>query len=312
MKTRIFAAILFFSSAVALAQIDTNIIKYLPLKIGNVWVYNYTGVPASGQTRISITGTTVSNGHTYYLFQQTGGKCTCAQSTYSPFIDSLKPMRIDSLSGDIMFLGANTSCLWHSGEMLLDSMKTRIGDINNNSCNSTFCMDTNQLNIFGQLRQTKYVGANIGQYSRLRRYARGIGLVSSYMGCSFGYSCNYTLAGCEINGAVYGDTAFPTGISQISSEIPESFSLSQNYPNPFNPDTKIKFQIANSGNVKLTVYDGIGKEVTTLFNQQLQPGTYETEWDASNYTSGVYFYKLTVSSEQLTKYTETKKLVLIK
>ncbi len=103
----------------------------------------------------------------------------------------------------------------------------------------------------------------------------------------------------------------PIGIKPISSEVPASFSLSQNYPNPFNPVTKIKFDIPPSkgarGMTSLIVYDALGREIAILVNEQLYPGTYEVEWDASNYPSGVYFYKLTAGD-----YTETKKMVLIK
>jgi hypothetical protein len=107
----------------------------------------------------------------------------------------------------------------------------------------------------------------------------------------------------------------PIGIKQISSEIPDKFNLSQNYPNPFNPSTKIKFDIPNfplmkgvrGMSVRLTIYDLLGREVATLVNRQLQPGTYEVEWDGTNYPSGVYFYKLSAGD-----YIETKKMVLVK
>jgi hypothetical protein len=99
------------------------------------------------------------------------------------------------------------------------------------------------------------------------------------------------------------------GIKNISSEIPSSYSLSQNYPNPFNPVTKIKFDIsANSvGQTFLSVYDLLGREVATLVNEQLQPGTYEVTFDGSNLPSGVYFYRLSSGN-----YIETKKMLMIK
>jgi hypothetical protein len=104
-----------------------------------------------------------------------------------------------------------------------------------------------------------------------------------------------------------------TGINKISENIPSAFSLSQNYPNPFNPSTKIKFDVPNSpfevdkGDVKLVVYYALGIEITTLVNGTLSPGTYETEWNASNYASGIYYYRL-ISGD----YSETKKMILIK
>ncbi len=101
------------------------------------------------------------------------------------------------------------------------------------------------------------------------------------------------------------------GIQPISSEVPDNFSLSQNYPNPFNPVTKIKFSIPPSrgarGMTRLIIYDILGREVTMLVNEQLKPGTYEVEWDGSNFPSGVYFY--TLKTEQ---FRETKRMVLLK
>jgi hypothetical protein len=108
------------------------------------------------------------------------------------------------------------------------------------------------------------------------------------------------------------------GIKPVSSEIPEQFSLSQNYPNPFNPATKIKFEIPKSkfetnSKTEIRIYDVLGREVATLVNEQLSPGTYEVEWDGTNFPSGVYYYQLTVSSEQLTtNFIETKKMVLLR
>jgi len=97
------------------------------------------------------------------------------------------------------------------------------------------------------------------------------------------------------------------GIQQISSEIPMGFSLSQNYPNPFNPATKLKFQVPYSENVRIAIYDALGKEVEVLVNKQLTPGTYETDWDASKFSSGIYYYRMTAG-----KYTDTKKMILVK
>jgi hypothetical protein len=123
----------------------------------------------------------------------------------------------------------------------------------------------------------------------------------------------------------------PIGIQPISTEVPSQYFLFQNYPNPFNPVTKIKFDIPTPLNppeggtqdVKLVVYDVLGREVASLIprggQEGLNPGTYEVEWDASNYPSGVYFYRLIVtdaSSPQANLlsiiFSETKKMVLIK
>lgn len=97
------------------------------------------------------------------------------------------------------------------------------------------------------------------------------------------------------------------GIKNISSEIPSSYSLHQNYPNPFNPSTFIKFDVAKSSFVILKIYDALGREVAVIVNEDLKPGTYEADWNASNYPSGVYFYKLLTDG-----FSETKKMLLVK
>jgi hypothetical protein len=98
----------------------------------------------------------------------------------------------------------------------------------------------------------------------------------------------------------------------ISLEIPKMYILSQNYPNPFNPMTKIRFDIPSlvrrgAGVVVLKVYDILGREITTLVNEQLSPGTYEVEFDGTNFASGVYYYTLSADD-----FTQSMKMVLLK
>ncbi len=106
------------------------------------------------------------------------------------------------------------------------------------------------------------------------------------------------------------------GIRTISTETPSAFSLTQNYPNPFNPTTKIRFAISGSSAAQtfLSVYDMLGREISTLVNEELKPGIYEAEWNASSYPSGVYFYRLSVFQAGFAarSYVETKKMVLIR
>ncbi|MBK8552270.1 MAG: T9SS type A sorting domain-containing protein [Ignavibacteria bacterium] len=97
------------------------------------------------------------------------------------------------------------------------------------------------------------------------------------------------------------------GIKNIGTEIPAKYSLSQNYPNPFNPVTNLEFGISKLGFVTLKIYDLLGKEVATLVNEKLNPGTYRVEFDAGTLTSGVYFYRLTSGD-----FTDTKRMLLIK
>ena len=91
--------------------------------------------------------------------------------------------------------------------------------------------------------------------------------------------------------------------------VPTEFVLFQNYPNPFNPTTSIKFQIPEwvSGNVTLSIFDVLGRKIESLVNENLQKGIYEIEFDASNLTSGIYYYKLESGN-----YTNTRKMILLK
>jgi hypothetical protein len=143
-------------------------------------------------------------------------------------------------------------------------------------------------------------------YGTFRRYVKGFGLATSHQNGSYSTSCTYSLAGCVLNGVVYGDTTI-TVVHPISSEIPSKYSLSQNYPNPFNPVTIINYQLPVSNQVRLVIYDILGREIAVLVNEKLSSGTYEVKWDGSNYPSGMYFYKLITA-----EYTETRKMVLIK
>lgn len=99
------------------------------------------------------------------------------------------------------------------------------------------------------------------------------------------------------------------GLSEVKEDdiIPNKVWLSQNYPNPFNPITVIAFLLPEKQNVSLKVYDILGKEVVTLVDEELNGGYYEKTFNATNLSSGIYFYRLITDN-----YNETKKMLLIK
>ncbi len=109
-----------------------------------------------------------------------------------------------------------------------------------------------------------------------------------------------------------------TVIHSISNNVPSEFSLKQNYPNPFNPETNIGFRIADFGFASIKIYNDLGQEIASLVNENLKPGSYEVQWDAANYPSGVYFYKLYATggigynSNNGELYSLTKKMMLVK
>lgn len=93
----------------------------------------------------------------------------------------------------------------------------------------------------------------------------------------------------------------------IEKSLPTQFSLSQNYPNPFNPSTNINFELPNQGEVKLQIFNVVGQLISTLVDQKMDAGSYSFKWDASNFSSGTYFYRITYNNQ-----TVSKKMILMK
>jgi hypothetical protein len=191
-------------------------------------------------------------------------------------------------------------------DQMLDSLLARKNDhyygIRLDFFNS-YCTvaDTFQGSFQGHVGSCKHItvsGSGFNEYYLLN----GFGVTSVFKCFQNGYE-DY-LIGCVINGIQIGTI---TGNSTPEEYLPEFFELQQNYPNPFNPVTHFGFKIAEFGLVKLMIYDVLGKEMQTLVSEELQPGSYEADWEASAYPSGVYYYKL-----ESNKFTETKKMVLIK
>jgi hypothetical protein len=103
----------------------------------------------------------------------------------------------------------------------------------------------------------------------------------------------------------YFDVA--SDIHEVSQGIPVQTELLQNYPNPFNPTTSVEFRIGQFGLVRLRLYDLLGREVGTIVNEELPPGSYVRTFDGSSLASGAYFYRLEVGD-----FTQTRRLLLLK
>jgi len=135
--------------------------------------------------------------------------------------------------------------------------------------------------------------------------------LSSYPGTTPRFAFRYCTGDCNADGyAVFLDKVEmlgTVGITPIGTNVPKKYSISQNFPNPFNPTTKIKFDVPKNGNVTLEVFNNLGQLVSTLHNGYTNAGYYETSFDGSKLTSGMYFYKLTSKD-----FTETKKMILVK
>ena len=96
-------------------------------------------------------------------------------------------------------------------------------------------------------------------------------------------------------------------ISWSLAILPVQYSISQNFPNPFNPTTTIKFDIAKNTFVNIKIFDILGREIYSLVNEELNAGSYTVDWDATGFSGGIYFYRISAGN-----YTETKKMILAK
>lgn len=123
--------------------------------------------------------------------------------------------------------------------------------------------------------------------------------VTGYAGVSSGGNDIYTLRYSPV----------PIGIQPVEGSIPVSFNLYQNYPNPFNPSTNIRIDIPAGGEryTKLEIFDVLGKLISTLVDENLKPGTYIVNWNASGASSGVLFYRLSSGD-----FIKTNKMIMIK
>ncbi|HWA06488.1 MAG TPA: T9SS type A sorting domain-containing protein [Ignavibacteria bacterium] len=315
MKTlcRIFIGSYLILSGFSYSQ-NMNITKYFPLSVGNVWVYHGTyfsiQCQSSFKVRVRIDSVFTANGKTYYKFTSyhrviSGGNCTYG------FLNNYA-YRIDSVNGNIYRFMPNPLCSFSPDERVIDSLRSLIGDTiyicGESSDPKRALTDTSSSEVFGSQKKSRlFRGGNFHEFSTQNKYAEDFGLIYYGMG-GMSLSSQGTLTGCVINGVLYGDTSYYIlGLTKISGEIPEIFSVSQNYPNPFNPSTQISFDIPLATHVNLIIYDQIGREIEILMDEYISPGSYKYEWNAANYPSGIYFYKL-----QAGDYVETKKMVLIK
>jgi len=101
-------------------------------------------------------------------------------------------------------------------------------------------------------------------------------------------------------------------IVEVDLGLPKNFALEQNYPNPFNPSTTIRFALSTYARVTIKLYNALGQQVTNIINSELDAGIHETTFNASQLSSGVYFYMLEAQGANGSNFTATKRLILMK
>jgi N-acetylneuraminic acid mutarotase len=145
---------------------------------------------------------------------------------------------------------------------------------------------------------------------------------SNFKATGRGDNTLYTVAGYTTVGVgttekltftyIDGPCSNMVGLGNSNYSIPKDYILEQNYPNPFNPSTVISFGLPKASNVKLTVFDPSGKELTLLTDKEYSAGRHSIEFNAGDFSSGVYFYKIEARESGSILYSAVKKMVLIK
>jgi photosystem II stability/assembly factor-like uncharacterized protein len=129
----------------------------------------------------------------------------------------------------------------------------------------------------------------------------------------FKYGWGYHVSPTGIHTTTGGNDTFYTPVKQISWNVPKDFKLFNNYPNPFNPETKIGYELKVASYVKLIVYDITGKIIDIHVDEKQEAGRYETVFNGSELSSGIYFFKIQIQDEKGgVIYVETKRAILIK
>ena len=161
--------------------------------------------------------------------------------------------------------------------------------------------------VSGRIGALRYNGQTITEDVEL--------LDSPYNIASFGEDENREIYVCSFNGKIY-QIETPTSIrrGEGANEFPEkSYTLLQNFPNPFNPSTSFQFTVSTSQFISLKIFDVLGKEIATLVEKNLSPGTYTIPWNASNYPNGIYFGRIVAGgNETVEKFASFNAVVLEK
>ena len=283
MKTYLFILIfcVYFSHGESFAQ------KAFPLAEGNSWYYSIVdhGQPPTYFSFKVIGDTLMTNGKLYSIFEP-----------YDMFYE--RYIRSDSLS--IYYWDAEND----SEKVIFNFNADSNYVINFANYNNIFLSNSFKITLFGEL--TNYYsfsldGLVLGEIKISDKF--GYEHYSDYGDNSSVIGVEWSLKGCLISDTLFGET---TNID-LDKESLYHFELAQNYPNPFNPVTKLNIVIPHEDEIKLSIYNSLGQLIEVIAEESLSAGKYSFYWNASNYPSGIYYYRLETS-----KYFETKKCVLLK
>jgi len=169
-----------------------------------------------------------------------------------------------------------------------------------------FAPDPNNVNLSSMWSDTVIVNIKKGANRLLVKSLQTTGRYDFSLNiCELQSDMNYR--GNRVRGLKFSTSSGGTSVDEKNPQPPVSFDLKNCYPNPFNPTTLITYQLAKPSHVRIMVFDITGREVTTLVSEEKPAGSYSVSWNASNNSSGVYFYKLTAGN-----YSQVRKMVLVK
>ncbi len=289
-----FLVVFIFSGSVnAQSLTKQEMLEFYPNNIGNSWSYGWlyydiiNDYYEAGTDKIYISKDTLINNSKYWAVEFNYGSYN-----YEHYFE-----RIDTSTGDVLRIDDLSS-----GETyLVDNIYAGIGDtisISNNRyllyCDKIVVLsirDTVINNFQTTIREVVGLPSNSKLY-----FARNIGMLGS--------GKNYWVDTAIVNGNVFSNI---TDVKENYKHIINEFVLYQNYPNPFNPTTTINYALLKPGFVAIKLYDVMGREIKTLLSEEKSRGSYSLQFDASNLSSGIYFYKMIANG-----FIQTKKMILLK
>lgn len=267
---------------------------FYPLEVGNVWQYKVTNtvddndnIVNKGYDFMKVLSDTIIGDNRYFKVE-------------TVIWDEVKYLRYDSLESSIVRYLGNEEAI----SFKLNSLKNDCWDfefMGKEICNKGTYLES----IFGIEKPVIYF-SQVGFNSRYYNLAKDFGPTwimndQSWTNIDFWH---YDLVYAKINGVEYGTFV---SVENEDTNYPKDYSLSQNYPNPFNPTTIINYSIPEQGKVALKVFDILGREIKTLVNKYQAAGSYEVEFNATELSSGIYFYRIIADG-----FVETKKMILMR
>lgn len=290
---RFFPSSLLLLMFFAVLTLEMRAQDFYPLDSANTWSYrvfhsNYPQPPDSTTRQPSITtDTLMPNGHTYRRLSQ-------SDPLGSLFV------RVDSTHVHYCFDGLDVPMF---------NLRDTVGTVDTIRWGPLFTSRLDRVDsilIFGQWRTARYYSFD-GLVQSEATLAEGFGIVDAVDWGDGGWPFNY-IAWWRIRGCIIRDTLYGTLVSVPREEMqPTEFRLFQNYPNPFNPSTRIEFDLAAAGPVRLAVTDLLGREVATVVDGFMSSGKHEIAFDASHLATGVYVYVLSTPGGSL-----RQKMMLLK